>query len=126
MFMHYFSLNSFSQDIDRCDTSTVVANEPEPGRDIDHNQSRSCQDIIENKFLFIYVFCIAFNIVQIIPPWVVGRAETSTYSWSRFCDVNCRQMASNHQLSHLRLGQESNPDLRGGRRECYHSATMAP
>ena len=31
-------------------------------------------------------------------------------------------MASNYQLSHLRLGRDSNSDLRGGRRECYHSA----
>ena len=34
--------------------------------------------------------------------------------------------ASNYQLSHLRLGWEANPNLRGGRRECYHSATVAP
>ena len=33
-------------------------------------------------------------------------------------------MASNYQLSHLRLCQEPNPSLRGGRRECYHSATV--
>ena len=43
--------------------------------------------------------------------------------------VNSR-MASNYQstmqLSHLRPCRESNPGLRGGRRECYHSATMAP
>ena len=58
---------------------------------------------------------------------VVGRAEeTSTYSWSRFCTVNCRPTASNYQLSHLRPCREPNPGLRGGRRECYHSATVAP
>ena len=40
--------------------------------------------------IFIYlVFYLAFNTVQIISQWVVGRAEeTSTYSWSRFCTVN--------------------------------------
>ena len=78
--------------------------------------------------LFIYLgFFVAFNTVQVTSPWVVGRAEeTSTYSWSRFCTVNCRPRASNYQFSHLRPGQEPNPDLRGGRRECYHSATMAP
>ena len=70
--------------------------------------------------LFIYLgFYVAFNTVQDTSRWVVGRAgETSTYSWSRFCTVNYRPMASNYQLSHLRSG--------GGRRECYHSATMAP
>ena len=31
--------------------------------------------------------------------------------------------ASNYQLSHLRLCREQNPGHRGGRRECYHSAT---
>ena len=59
--------------------------------------------------------------------WVVGRAEeTSTFSSLGFFTVNCRPTASNYQLSHLRPCRESNPSLRGGRRECYHSATMAP
>ena len=48
------------------------------------------------------------------------------FSWSRFCTVNCRPMASSYQLSHLRSGRDSNSDLSGGRHECYHSATMAP
>ena len=77
---------------------------------------------------FIYLgFYVAFNTVQVISWRVVGRAEeTSTYSSLGFCTVNCRPMASNYQLSHLRPWQGSNPGLRGGRRECYHSATMAP
>ena len=50
---------------------------------------------------------------------VVGRAEEiSSYSRSRFCTVNCRPTASNYR--------ELNPDFRGGRRECYYSATIAP
>ena len=58
---------------------------------------------------------------------VVGRAEeTSTYSSLGFCTVNCRPTASNYQLSHLRSCWGSNLGLRGGRRECYHSATVAP
>ena len=54
--------------------------------------------------LFISLgFYVAFNTVQIISGLVVGRTEeTSTYSWSRFCTVNCRPTASNYQLSHLR------------------------
>ena len=78
---------------------------------------------------FIYLFGVlpCFHTVQVISGRVVGRTEeTSTYSWSRFCTVNCQPTASNYQLFHLRLGQESNSDLRGGRRECYHSATVAP
>ena len=55
-------------------------------------------------YLFIYLrFYVAFNTVQVISRWVVGRAEeTSTYSSSGFCLVNCRPTASNYQLSHLR------------------------
>ena len=78
--------------------------------------------------LFIYLgFYVTFNTVQVISRRVVGRAEeTSTYSSLGICTVNCRPMASNYQLSHLRRCRESNPGLRGGRRECYHSATVAP
>ena len=70
--------------------------------------------------IFIYLgFYVAFNTVQVISRQVVGRAEeTSTYSSSGFCTVNCRPTASNYQLSHLRPCWELNPGLRGGRREC--------
>ena len=75
---------------------------------------------------FIYLgFYVAFNTVQVISRWVVGRAEkTSTYSSLGFCTVNCRPTASNYQLCHLRLCQESNPGLRGGRRE--FATTLPP
>ena len=78
--------------------------------------------------LFIYLgFYVAFNTLQVISWRVVGRAEeTSTYSSSGFCIVNCRPTASNYQLSHLRPCREPNPGLRRGRRECYHSDTVAP
>ena len=78
--------------------------------------------------LFIYVgFYVAFNTVQVISRWVVGRAEeTSTYSSLGFCTVNCQPTTSNYQLHHLRPCRELNPGLRGGRRECYHSAAVAP
>ena len=82
--------------------------------------------VIQKEFYFIYLgFCVAFNTVQFMSRRVVERAEeTSTYSWSGFCTVNCRPTASNYQLSHLRSGREPNPGLRGGRQECYHSATV--
>ena len=78
--------------------------------------------------VFIYLgFYVTFNTVQVISQRVVGRAEeTSTCSLLGFCTINCRPTASNYQLSHLRLCRESNPGLRGRRRECYHSATVAP
>ena len=77
---------------------------------------------------FIYLgFYVAFNNVQVIPRRVVGRAEeTSTYSSLGFCTVNCRPTARNYQLSHIRPRRGSNSGLRGGRPECYHSATVAP
>ena len=80
------------------------------------------------NLIFIYLgFYVAFNTVQVISRRVVGRAEeTSTYSLSGFCTVNCRPTASNYQLSHLRPCREPNPGLRGGRQEFYHSATVAP
>ena len=78
--------------------------------------------------LFIYLgFYVAFDTVQVISQRVVGRAEeTSTNSSSGFCTVNCRPTGSNYQLFHLRPCREPNPVLRGGIRECYHSATVAP
>ena len=77
--------------------------------------------------LFIYLgFFVTFNTVQVISRRVIGRAEeTSTYSSLGSCTVSCRPAASNYQLFHLRPCRESNPSLRGGRRECYHSATVA-
>ena len=59
--------------------------------------------------LFIYLgFYVTFNTVQVISQRVVGRAEeTSTYSLSGFCTVNCCATASNYQLSHLRPCRES-------------------
>ena len=84
--------------------------------------SLSLVDEILYLCTFIYLgFYVAFNTVQVISRRVVGRAEeTSTYSWSRFCTVNCRPTASNYWLSPLRPCREPNPGLRGG-----HSATMA-
>ena len=55
--------------------------------------------------LFIYLFGFfyaAFNSVQVISRRVVLCAEeTSTYSRSRFCTVNCQPMVSNYQLSQI-------------------------
>ena len=85
---------------------------------------------VYSTFIYLYIylgFYVAFNTVQVISRLVVGRAEeTSTYSSSGFCTVNCQPTASNYQLSHLRLCREPNPGHRGGRRECYHSATVVP
>ena len=86
-----------------------------------------CASIVHYISRFIYLgFYVTFNTVQVISQWVVGRAEeASTYSWSRFCAINCRPTASNYQLSHLRSDQEPNPDFRGGRRECYRGPLIS-
>ena len=88
----------------------------------------SCDFVGRILYLFIYLgFYITFNTVQVISRLAVGRPQkTSTYSWSRFCTVNCQPTVSNYQLSHLRPCWEKNPGLRRGRGECYHSATVAP
>ena len=79
------------------------------------------------NLIYLFIYLVTFNTVHVISRRVIGRAEeTSTYNWSRFCTVNCRPTASNYQLSHLRPCREPNPGLRGGKRECYHSATVAP
>ena len=54
-------------------------------------------------FSFIYLgLYIAFNTVQLISHLVERAEETSTYSLSGFCTVNCRPTARNYQLSHVR------------------------
>ena len=76
--------------------------------------------------LFIWGFT-SLSTLQVMSRRVVGRAEaTSTYNSLGFCTVNCRPSASNYQLSHWRPWWERKPRVRGGRRECYHSATVAP
>ena len=43
----------------------------------------------QNLFTYLGIY-VAFNTVQVISRWVVGRAEeTSTYSLLGFCTVNC-------------------------------------
>ena len=60
-------------------------------------------------------FYVAFNTVQIISQWVVGRVEEiSTYSSLGFCTVKCRPTASNYQLSHLRPCGDRTPALEVG------------
>ena len=92
--------------VDPNDTSSLEA---APGDFSALNEEGDMQRLTSagGLYLFIYLFWgfyIAFNTVQVISRRVVGRAEeTSIYSWSRFCTVNCRPTASNYQLSHLRL-----------------------
>ena len=72
--------------------------------------------LLLDQYLFMYLwFYVTFNTVQVISWQVVGRAEeTSTYSLSGFCTVNCRPTASNYQLSHLRPCREVCNDWKSG------------
>ena len=76
------------------------------------------------KDLFIWVLHPFHHCTGHITMGSLWAKKTSTYSWSRFCTVNCRPTASNYQLSHLRPGREPSPHLWSGRWECYHSATV--
>ena len=129
--------NSSQHDLEHYDFSTVPLNVrwwsfvvflSSNGNSQNHNVSKTEEVLMKFVKQLLYLgFYVAFKTVQVISRLVVERAEeTSTYSWSRFCTLNCRPMASNYQLSHLRQSREPNPGLRGGRRECYHSATVAP
>ena len=65
-------------------------------------------------YMYYFVFFITPSTLSIILWWVVGRAEeTNTYSWSRFCTVNCWPTTSSYQLFHMRLGRALNSELRG-------------
>ena len=88
-----------------------------------------CQHQISKSLLFQYLFGVLRRFQHCTGHITTGSwkaEETSTYSWTWFCTVNFWPTASNYQLSHLRSGREPNPNLRGRRGECYHSATMAP
>ena len=77
--------------------------------------------------LFMKMTNTLLGTLLIIMYQVVGRAgETSIYSWSRFCTINCRPTASNYQPSYMRTGWDLNSDFTGGRQVCHHCATMAP
>ena len=64
-------------------------------------------------YLFIYLLCL-------VPYYLIID------SWSRFCTVNCRPMASSYQFCHRRSGWDLNSDLRGWWPLCYHYVTMPP
>ena len=57
-------------------------------------------------YLYIWGLCrfqrCKFQVITLrVVMWL---EETSTYSWSRFCTVNCQSSVRNYQLSHRRSG----------------------
>ena len=69
-----------------------------------HSVLTSQAIFVPRFFIYLFgVFYVAFNTVQVISRRVVLWAEeTSTYSWSRFCTVNCWALVSNYGLSFIR------------------------
>ena len=95
-----------------------------------HIQDFKLSDMkFHDLFLFICLFGVLCRFQHCTGHITMGSwkgRETSTYSSLGFCTVNYWPTASNYQLSHLRPWWGLNPGRRGGRRECYHSATVAP
>ena len=60
--------------------------------------------IEELRQLLFKLFIWGFTVQDISRQVVFVSRETSTYSWSRFCTVNCRPSVRNYQLSHIRSG----------------------
>ena len=77
---------------------------------------------------FIYLFGVLHRFQHCTGHITTGSWKGRGNQYIQFVMVlYCKlPMASNYQLSHLRPCWGSNPGLRGGRRECYHSATVAP
>ena len=78
--------------------------------------------------VFIYLFGVLRRFQHCTGHITTGSWNGRGNQYIQFVRVlYCKlSTASNYQLSHLRPCQGSNPGLRGERRECYHSATVAP
>ena len=91
-----------------------------------HSQSTNLCQICSEKVYIYLGFYIAFTTVQVISRRIVLWAEeTSTYSWSTFCAVNCRPSSKQLATFPHRI-RVWTTNLRGGRQVCYHFATVAP
>ena len=86
------------------------------------------QDLQLDLFLFyFYLFGVLRSFQQCTGHIMTGSRKGRGNQYIQLVKVlYCRPTASNYQLFHLRLCREPNPGLRGGRQECYHSATVAP
>ena len=76
-------------------------------------------------YLFGVLHCFQHCTWSYHDGWFCEQRKPVHTSWSRVCTVNCRPLVNNYQLSHIKSTVWT-ADLRGGRRVCYHCATMAP
>ena len=89
--------------------------------------------VFESCWRYICLFCLLFGVLRHFQH-CTGHITTGSWKgrgnqYIQFVRVlYCKLPTNGKQLPtfHLRSSRESNPGLRGGRRECYHSATMAP
>ena len=78
-------------------------------------------------YIFIWRFYVAFNTVQVISRRVVWKGRGNQYI--QFARVlYCKLPTNGKQLPAfpLKAMTRIEPQLQSGRRECYHSATVAP
>ena len=87
---------------------------------------------LQTRFLKIYLFIYLFGVLCRFQH-CTGHITTGSWKgrgnqYIQFVRVlYCKLSTNGKQLpAYLRPCWGSNPGLRGGRRECYHSATMAP
>ena len=91
------------------------------------NKRISDRELKENMHLFIKLgFNVTFN--TLYRSWLVfcgRRKPVHTVGVARFlyCKTADQRQATT-SFPHLRSGWDLNSDLRGGRRECYYSATV--
>ena len=84
------------------------------------------QNIDDNILVFIYLFGVLHGFQHCkgnITCFCGQRKPVHIYSWSRFYTVTAWPSVSNYQLFHIR-SRVRTTNLRGGRRVCYHCATM--
>ena len=73
---------------------------------------------------FIYLFGVLHRFQHCTGHITTGSWKGRGNQYIQFVRVLYCKLPTNYQLSHLRPCREPNPSLRGGRRECYHSAMM--
>ena len=83
----------------------------------------------ENIYLFIYLFGVLRRFQHCTGDVTTGSWKGRGNQYIQFIRVlYCKLPTNGKQLPAFPLEtvRGSNPGLRGGRRECYHSATVAP
>ena len=81
-----------------------------------------CAHKLKSTNLLFYLFGVLRRFQHCTGHITTGSWKGRGNQYIQFVKI----LTSKYQLSHLRLCRESNSGIRGGRRECYHSATVVP